>query len=245
MSGQYSPDGERIAFQSGRSGNIEIWICSNQGVHCHQLTSFNGPAAGWPSWSPDGTRIAFDSPATGNFGAYVVDTNGGSPKRLTSDTAWSRDGKWIYFSSARTGKHEVWKVPSLGGDARQVTHSGGFVAIESPDGKPLYYTKVEERATLFKSLLDGTGETKVLDNVAQRGFVLTADRIYYLQAEPDQRITLRYRVLATNQDVEISAIKRKGYPGLSLSGNGKYLIYSQFDSEGSDLMLVPDFPLGR
>jgi hypothetical protein len=105
----------------------------------------------------------------------------------------------------------------------------------------LYYTKNEEKARLWKSLVDGSGETPVLDNVAQRGFVVTPDRIYYLRAEADRGTTLRYRVLATGQDVEISSIQKKGYPGLSLSADGKYLIYSQSDYEGSDLMLVSDF----
>jgi hypothetical protein len=35
------------------------------------------------------------------------------------------------------------------------------------------------------------------NNVAQRGFVVTPDRIYYLRAEADRGTTLRYRVLAT------------------------------------------------
>ena len=216
MNGQYSSDGTRIAFQSGRSGSIDLWVCSDSGQRCYQLTALNGPPTGWPSWSPDGTRVAFDSSAAGNFEVYVIDASGGVPKRLTSDRAfdgipnWSRDGKWIYFSSTRTGQAEIWKLPSLGGDAIQVTHNGGFTASESPDGKFLYYTKTEEKARLWKSLVDGSGETPVLDNVAQRGFVVTPDRIYYLRAEVDRGMTLRYRVLATGEDVEISSIPEKG-----------------------------------
>ena len=61
-------------------------------------------------------------------------------RRLTSLTAgamfprWSRDGKWIYFSSAESGATQVWKAPSGGGQAVQVTHHGGLVASELPDG---------------------------------------------------------------------------------------------------------------
>ena len=58
--------------------------------------------------------------------------------------SWSRDGRWIYFASNRDGSWQVWKVPSSGekaGSARQVTRGGGFAAIESTDGRHVYFTK--------------------------------------------------------------------------------------------------------
>jgi Tol biopolymer transport system component len=60
----WSPDGNRIAFESNRSGDFEIYVMSADGSNQDRVT--NDPAEdGNASWSPDGTRIAFDSDRDG------------------------------------------------------------------------------------------------------------------------------------------------------------------------------------
>jgi Tol biopolymer transport system component/DNA-binding winged helix-turn-helix (wHTH) protein len=244
MSPDYSRDGTRIAFQSDRLGTGTIWACASDGTRCVQVTEMQ---SGSPRWSPDGQHLAFDSVAAGNWDVLVMPANGGQPQRLTTDPAndsqpsWSRDGKSIYFASARTGRYEVWKAPASGGAAVQVTRNGGYTAFESVDGKALYYTKGDNDSKLWRCNLDGSGETVVLDAVSYRGFVVTADRIYYTRPEPGEARTLRVRHLDTGKDTQISMLPNTGRLGLSLSPDNRYLIYSQLDREGSDLMLVPDF----
>lgn len=143
---QYSPDGKKIAFASGRSGHSEVWVCASDGSNAVQLTSLQG-FVGSPRWSPDGLRIVFDSNVEGQFQLYMIDAGGGSPRRLTHESAdnavasWSRDGRWIYFVSNRTKEWQVWKMPAEGGEAVQVTKHGGYVAFESLDGNFLYFAK--------------------------------------------------------------------------------------------------------
>ncbi|HYI92822.1 MAG TPA: hypothetical protein VEX68_04710, partial [Bryobacteraceae bacterium] len=243
---QYSPDGKLIAFQSARSGNTEIWLCGSDGKRCRQLTSFNGPLTGTPYWSPDGKQIAFDSVVAGHPNIYVVDTDGGAPRRLEdpADAAvpsWSHDGKWIYFTSSRTGRHEIWKRTSSEGAAIQVSRNGGFRALESPDGKSLYYTKSGPNPMLCRSSLDGTGEIPIADNVLARGFAVTSEQIYYLRREPRGVATLRSLALRTALNAQITTITNTLHLGLSISPDGKYALYSQIDREGSNLVLMEDF----
>src|SRR5262249_27396839 len=57
---RFSPDGKKVAFESTRSGNHEVWVCDADGSNLIQLTSSNGGWAGTPRWSPNGREVVFD-----------------------------------------------------------------------------------------------------------------------------------------------------------------------------------------
>ena len=144
---QFSPDGERIAFGSRRSGPLGIYIADADGSNVKPLYVKEGELAGSPRWSPDGQRLVFDSTLAGHVDVFVISAQGGAPLRVTkassddSLASWSRDGQWIYFSSDRSGRYEVWKMSPTGGEPVQVTREGGGVPFESADGKHIYYVK--------------------------------------------------------------------------------------------------------
>jgi Tol biopolymer transport system component len=252
MSPDYSPDGKRIAFQSDRLGTATVWTCASDGTRCSQFTEMQ---SGSPRWSPDSQNLAFDSIAAGNWDILVMPANGGPPQRIVDNPSsdfhprWSRDGQSIYFVSGRSGRDEVWRVPASGGREVQVTRNGGHAAFESYDSKSLYYTKSDNETKLWKCALDGngscaldgSGETVVLDVISYRAFVVTKDRIYYMRPEPGGAGTLRVLHLATGNHTQIAVVSNTLRLGLSLSHDNRYLIYTQLDREGSDLMLVPDF----
>ena len=56
----WSPDGNRIAFQSDRDGDHEIFVMDADGTNVQQLTD-NDSYDENPAWSPDGNRIVFVS----------------------------------------------------------------------------------------------------------------------------------------------------------------------------------------
>ena len=76
-----SPDGETIAF----SYKGDLFTVSARGGTAHQLTS-NAAYDAYPVWSPDGQRIAFASAREGSLDVFVVGKEGGTPKRLTTDS---------------------------------------------------------------------------------------------------------------------------------------------------------------
>ena len=76
-----SPDGETIAF----SYKGDLFTVGVHGGTAHQVTS-NDAYDAYPVWSPDGQSIAFASAREGSLDVYVIGKQGGTPKRLTTDS---------------------------------------------------------------------------------------------------------------------------------------------------------------
>jgi Tol biopolymer transport system component len=246
---QFSPDGKKIAFGSGRSSRsgYEIWVCNSDGSGAVQLTSLGAESA-TPRWSPDAERIAFDSNVDGQFEIYVINSNGGRPQRLTSNPAtdavpsWSRDGKWIYFNSNRDGDEQIWKMPSGGGEPTRLTRRGGETAFESADGKSVYYTMARFMGGLWRVAVDGGEETEVLESVVRRCFTVSDEGIYFISGPAGESdFLIQFFRFASGEIKPIAAIG-KGRPfGFTTSPDGQWFLYSQMDLRGSDLILVENF----
>ena len=256
-SAQFSPDGTRIAFHSSRSGNEEIWVCSQDGTSAVQVTALGGPRCGTPRWSPDGRQIVFDANPDGNWDIFMVPATGGAMRRLTTQQSqdavpsWSHDGHSIYFRSDRGGTTEIWKMPLTGAAASQVTRHGGFAALESPDGGLLYYTKTDDgREGLWSVPVTGGQEARVIDAViAARAFVVTGDRIYFIRGVASDGSYFVSRTATDTIDVHDLRTRRtrtlarveSPWLYLSVAPDGGSLLYSQNDRVDNELRLVEQF----
>ncbi len=252
---QYAPDAKRITFSSDRSGSVEIWACEADGSNPVQLTNFNGPQAGSPCWSPNGRQIAFDARVEGNPDIFVISAEGGRPRRLTEDPdeesapSWSRDGRWIYFESNRGGSTQIWKMSADGGAARRVTKGGGSVAHESLDGKFLYYTKGHNVTGIWRVPAEGGEETLVLDTHKAgywSAWTVAEQGIYFLTAEKPARPAIEFFSFTTGRVTEVAALTKPFRPwtnpeGLSVSADGRWILYTQEDRVDMDIMLVENF----
>jgi len=168
----WSPDGTRIAFQSTRDGNEELYIMAADGTGVTRLTN-NAVFDGEPAWSPDGTKIAFQSTRDGNAQIYVMNPDGTGVTRLTNDPAaaadpaWSPDGTKIAFASNRDGNFEIYVMNADGSGATRLTTNPALDGRPSwsPDGTRIAFQSDRDgNAQIYVMNADGSGVTRLSNN---------------------------------------------------------------------------------
>lgn len=141
-----SPDGSRIAF----TYKGDIYTVPTTGGTATQLTS-NRAYDSYPVWSPDGRRIAFGSDREGGIDIFIVDSNGGTPRRLTTHSSREvpmafADSTHILFSAneqqsilaAQGGFNSQTYTVATDGKSRPTMLASWAMESISPDGKGRY-----------------------------------------------------------------------------------------------------------
>jgi serine/threonine protein kinase len=254
----YSPDG-RIAWISDRSGTREVWISREDGSNQVQVTNLNGPPIDHLRWSFDGRYLAFDSGASGYPDIFVLECppgglNCSAPKELNVSPAespgWSADSKSVYFSSDRTGQWQIWKRGLFSGKPVRITRIAGSCPHESPDGKWLYFSDRRDDSSIFRvpgSQSGSTaGETFVLGRpykVQHEGWALTAGEIVFIDRPALGRpAAIRAYSLTTRKVRSIidltDVFLDRGDIGVSVSADGKSILYAQLDRSGSNVIIA-------
>ncbi len=133
--GAWSPDGTMIAFNSDRSGDMNIWVFSAADESVRQITSGAGGDF-QPNWSPDGKQLSFFSARSGRPEIWIAELATGQARQLTSDASlkinpfFSPDGRSIAYHSDRAGRLEPWIMNSDGTDQHRLAEmetSGHFL----------------------------------------------------------------------------------------------------------------------
>jgi Tol biopolymer transport system component len=181
-----------------------------------------------------------------------VDVDGGSPRRISTDPkqidfcpSWSRDSRWIYFGSGRSHGPQIWSMPSDGGAATQITRDGGMQAREGVDGM-LYYTKVpEDGAGLWRVPREGGPAVKVLDKPFTGSWALNNKGIYFVDLDvgAGSPRPVKFFSFATRQTTQIGTVEARvtQQAGLTISPDGRWLLYAKLERNEADLMLVDNF----
>lgn len=255
---EISPNGAKIVFVSDRSGNEEIYVCDEDGSNLLQLTNFGSPqtterprSPERPRWSRDGQKIVFSATVGEYATVFVMQANGGLFRRLSNQASdnlnpsWSRDGGWIYFTSNRTGQWQIWKMPSEGGQAIQVTRGGGFAALESADGKSIYYAKTASEPDIWRMQLEEHQEGAVsprLHTEQWTGWALTDHGIFFVRGGPTEGKIVRFVDFATAHVAEVAALEKQSWPlSITSSADGAFVVYQQADLDTSNIMLLENF----
>jgi len=247
---QYSPDGKHIAFNSNRSGPWNLWMSDADGTSLVQLSKLEIAIGGTSSWSPDSKQIAVGAKPRESNETYIVDVSKRVSKKLVTNSmdtgtpSWSRDGKWIYFRAHEAFGHRLYKCPADGGQKVLVSADPDSIGpMESSDGQAVYFAERELNAQLMKVSLQRPNSevmAKELPRVSNWTMWTIADGgIYFVPA--DRPRSLGHFDFTTKQIREVFKVEKNFENGLSVSPDGRWLLYSQVDEENSDIMLVDHF----
>jgi Tol biopolymer transport system component/tRNA A-37 threonylcarbamoyl transferase component Bud32 len=248
-----SPDGHRLAFASSRAGGeiVDIWIAEADGSNPQQLTNGPGTYQGSPSWSPDGRRIAFDSLGKDSrIHLWMIDADGGAPRRLTAEVdhqvvpTWSQDGRWIYYSWWQADTRDIWRMRADGGAPERLTHgAAGAFACESADGKSLLFQPKDADSPLMTMALAGGPARQLLACVKNSAFGVGSRGVYYVPCDPNPDPPLYLLNPNTGRSARLGRLDGLSERplGLSVSPDGKTIIYPRQILSQADLMLIENF----
>jgi len=158
-----------IAFDSARTGNVEIFTMRADGSGSVQVTRRPGEDVA-AVWTPDGERITFSS----RTGAYTVRPDGidlrelGSTLRSMSQMNWSPDGRRIVFVSSDIGADtEIFVIDVDSGESNQLTDNdcGDFEPVWLPTGDRIGWSSDPYgQADIFTMHADGGNVIRLTDS---------------------------------------------------------------------------------
>ena len=145
----WTPDGQRIAFDSGRAGaeagHDLFWKAADGTGQAECLTTSTTTQTA-NSFSPDGKRLVFiEAPSTG---LHVLSMEGEHTSQPLFQSQFnegqgmiSPDGHWIAYESSESGRSEIYirPFPNVEEGKWQISSDGGREPVWAPRGQELFY----------------------------------------------------------------------------------------------------------
>ncbi len=235
---QWSPDGSRLAFVSGRGdhGFVGIYEAENKPIVWIAPSTSRDAS---PRWSPDGKQVVF-----------VRRPGGGGPPQMILER---RHNPWsIWTGDAATGEaRQIWKAPETlpgsspstqGGTNLHWAAQGRIVFVSYADGWPHLY-----------SLSERGGEATLLTpgNFMVESITMSPDKrhmVYMANTGSDPDDIDRRHVVKVPVDRAAPEIMTPG-KGLEftpvVTGDGRYIAYLGATAQRPPLPMVMAFAGGR
>jgi Tol biopolymer transport system component len=217
-----------------------------EGANPVRLTEFNGPMSGAPQWCSDGRRVAFDARGSGTSAIYIVDIDERQPRRLSSANTqnslptWSPDCRWILASD---GRRSLYKLPVAGGPAELFTKQQSYFAQMSGDNV-IFNVKEPKGVALWSKGLSGGLESALpgmpLLDYAE-AWAVAPGGVYYTTTT-NGAAALEFYDFVKRATRRIAPLPKTPSPGgglgLSVSHDGRWLLYTQAGEAQSDIMIM-------
>ncbi len=167
------PSGGRIAFESDRDGDSEIYVMGCDGTNQVNLSNHSAEDK-QPSWASGG-RLAFSSNrnAVGGFDVYMLTLDPWGIARLTTNQAddespaLSTDGSKVAFVSYRDGNAEIYVLNISGNTLTRITNdtAADMDPAWSPDGSRLFFASYRDGDwDIYVAASDGSNVVNLTDS---------------------------------------------------------------------------------
>ncbi|MGB3398631.1 MAG: Tol-Pal system beta propeller repeat protein TolB [Candidatus Deferrimicrobiaceae bacterium] len=161
---RWSPDGERLAYTSYRTGVPQIYL-RNLADGTDRLVVQYGNSKSPGSFSPSGDSLYATLSVEGNSDIYRVSLTGSGVQRVAGgwgievSPSVSPDGKTIAFVSNRSGSPQIYVKDTGSSDERRISQAGYYSTSPSwsPAGDRIAYTSFTDgRYSIYTVRPDGS-----------------------------------------------------------------------------------------
>jgi serine/threonine-protein kinase len=196
----WSGDGQHVAFQSDREGDLAIYMQRADGNGpAERLTHPAKNASHVPdSWSPDGNHLLFSETKGSEISAWVLslsDKNvspfGDIRAQLPIDATFSPDGKWVAYQAGRRGENGVFvqPFPATSVKYKISKESAAHHPAWSRDGKEIIYIPAQANAVVVSvTTRTGVDVSKTTSELPAKGIEGGPFSIRNFDVMPDGRL---------------------------------------------------------
>lgn len=255
----WSPDGQRLVFESDRDGDWELFVINQDGSNEEQLTS-NSFDDRNPSWHPDGTKILFESNRNGHFGLYLLNLNNRSVQPVLLDNfnlepttaRISPDGRHIAFSADSDPGNaalNLYKTSIQGGVVTQLTNAAyrSFYGAWAPDSEQLVFfsrrdTEGQQDELYIMHINQPDSLVKRITDYPQHDFCphWSADgkRLVFSRSIPDARPELFISNIDGTDVKQITSTLQLGETQAVWSPDGKSVAYAGYRNGSYEVCIM-------
>jgi len=235
----FSPNGERIAFRSDISGRVQLWVSKKDGTGASQIDTGELIPSVY-CWERNGQSLIFSSISAP--GLFEVSLSQKHVLRHLTDIPLSHpfcpiEGKSVFASHSNF----VYRISIADGAVQKVTGQGGTPAIQSADGRSLYFAQgrmdptlsrldppTEHQNTVVSSLMPGYSDSWILTS---KGVIF----IKMISGKP----AICFHDLASGKETVIAEFNGNlppvGLSGFSLSPDERQLLVVLADPLSADI----------
>ena len=201
----WTPDGERVIYQSDRPPYDIVWRDSD-GLGPEEPLVQNEYDNHAFSVSPDGKLLAYmeNNPET-QGDIWVLPLDGGDPfpyrntEFLEASPVFSPDGRWLAYSSTESGEQEVYvqSYPDPTEGRQRVSADGGAEPIWAHDGSELFYRNGDQMMSAsFDTDTGSPGtETVLFERRYLPRYDLAGDGRFIMVRTPDEALPRQINVV--------------------------------------------------